>query len=62
MIQKTVGRFPLNDPEASRRDLAYWRGRTAEERLSAVEVLRRQIHGHTARLQRTARVLEQPRG
>lgn len=37
MIQKTVGRFPLHDPEASRGDLAYWRGRTAEERLSTVE-------------------------
>jgi len=39
-------------------DLAYWLSRTSEERILTVEYLRRQYHGSTARLQRSARVIE----
>jgi hypothetical protein len=30
MIQKTVRKHPLDDPDAERRDLAYWLGRLPE--------------------------------
>ena len=40
-------------------DLDYWLGRSEEERLSAVEILRRQVYEHTPRLQRIARVIQQ---
>ena len=39
-------------------DLKYWLSRTQEERLSAVEFLRRQAHGTTERLQRVAQVVQ----
>jgi hypothetical protein len=61
-MEKTVAKFRLDDPEALARDLAYWRGRSAEERLSAVEILRRQVYGDTERLQRVARVAQRPSG
>jgi hypothetical protein len=61
-MEKTVAKFWLNDPEAIARDLEYWRGRTAEERLSAVEILRRQMYGDTQSLQRVARVAQQSPG
>jgi hypothetical protein len=34
--------------------------RTPEERVQAVELLRRQRHGSTGRLQRIARVVQRP--
>jgi hypothetical protein len=42
------------------RTLAYWRGRPAEERIAAVEFLRRQFIGPGARLQRVLRITERP--
>lgn len=61
MIKKTISKHPLDDPDAAARDLGYWLSRTPEERLSAVEILRRQYFGDTGRLQRTARVVQQTR-
>ena len=40
-------------------DLVYWLNKTPNERIEAVEFLRRQYHGNTKRLQRIARVTEQ---
>jgi len=40
-------------------DLAYWQKRSPEERISAVELLRRQYYGSTGRLQRVSRIVEQ---
>ncbi len=39
-------------------DLAFWLSRPAEERILTVEYLRRQYHGRTAGLQRSARVIQ----
>lgn len=39
-----------------RQNLGYWLSRTPEERLAAVDFLRRQIYGDTERLQRIAQV------
>lgn len=40
----------------------YWRGRPAEERLAAVEFLRRQHDGTGARLRRVLELVDRPRG
>jgi hypothetical protein len=57
MIQKIVKRRQLQEPDA-RQDLAYWLTRPPEERIAAVEMLRRQRHGTAIRLQRVARVIK----
>jgi hypothetical protein len=58
MIQKVVAKYELNDPDAARRDLEYWLSRPPEERVEAVEILRRQFYGNPGRLQRVARVIQ----
>jgi hypothetical protein len=60
MIQKTVVKRTLSQHFAARENLAYWLSRSPEERLSAVEILRRQYYGNSARLQRVARVIQRP--
>ena len=62
MIKKIVSKYDIEDPEAAKRDLAYWLSRSPGERVAAVETLRRQYHGGSAGLQRSARVVEQTRG
>lgn len=57
MIEKIVTRRSLKDA-SSKDDLAYWLSKQPEERVAAVDYLRKQIHGNTARLQRTARVVQ----
>jgi hypothetical protein len=58
MIKKVVNKKNLKEFSSIKEDLAYWRSRSPEERVSAVEYLRRQYHGSTARLQRFARVIQ----
>ena len=58
MIQKIVKKSRIDDLSSIREDLAYWLSKSYEERISAVEYLRRQYHGNTARLQRSARVIQ----
>ena len=55
-MEKVVTRWKSGDPAAEKADLAYWLSRTPEERIEAVELLRRQMHGDPGRLQRVARV------
>jgi hypothetical protein len=59
MIQKIVKKRDLNDCSSIKDDLAFWLNKPPEERLSAVDYLRKQHHGNTARLQRTARIIQQ---
>ena len=59
MIKKAIKKRKLRDSNLHLEDLAYWLQRSAEERLAAVEFLRRQQHGSSARLQRVARVIQQ---
>ena len=61
MIEKVIAKRGLEDSSA-KQDLAYWLSRTPEERVSAVEILRRQHHGSSARLQRVGRVIERAQG
>jgi len=58
MIRRIFARFTLKDASPPGKDLAYWLSKTPEERIFTVEFLRRQRHGDTARLQRTARVIQ----
>ena len=62
MIKKIVNKHDLEDPAASKRDLAYWLSQPSAERLTAVDYFRKLFHGSSARLQRVARVVEQTRG
>jgi hypothetical protein len=58
MIHKVVKRRDLGDFSSIKEDLAYWLEKTPDERVSAVDYLRRQYHGSSARLQRSARVIQ----
>jgi hypothetical protein len=60
MIKKIVKIQDLTDHDAnsSKNDLAYWMDKSPEERINTVEYLRRQFHGSTARLLRSARVIQ----
>jgi hypothetical protein len=58
MIEKVVRKRNLKDFSEIEENLGYWLSRTAEERVSVVEILRKQLHGSSARLQRSARVIQ----
>ena len=60
MIQKIVKKHRLQDRDTTQDDLAYWLSKTPEERVAAVDYLRRQYYGNAARLQRVARVVQCP--
>ena len=58
MIQKIITRHNLKDSLSMKEDLAYWLSKTPEERIEAVEYLRRQYYENSTRLQRIARVIQ----
>mgnify|MGYP001140505327 CR=1 FL=1 len=58
MIAKVVRKGNLKDFPEVKENLAYWLSKTPDERVSAVEYLRRQLNGSSARLQRSARVIQ----
>ncbi len=58
MIKKIVRKKNLQDFSEVKENLAYWLSKTPEERVAAVEHLRRQQHGNSTRLQRTARIVQ----
>ena len=60
MIQKIVKKRDLKEhwQKSIQDDLDFWLSRTPDERIAAVEYLRRQRHGNSARLQRSARVVQ----
>ena len=58
MIQKVVRKAKLSEFDEIKENLAYWLSRTPEERVEAIEILRRQYYGNTARLERVARVIQ----
>jgi hypothetical protein len=57
-ISKEVRVGDIRELQSPRHDLDYWMGRPAEERVAAVDLLRRQHYGSTTRLQRVARVVQ----
>ena len=60
MIKKIIKKQDLKEHHlnSTQNDLAFWLSKTPDERIFAVEFLRKQYHGSTARLQRSARVIE----
>ena len=56
-MKKVVSKRNLKD-NSQQEDLTYWLDQTPEERVSAVEILRRQYYGSSERLQRVSRVIE----
>lgn len=61
MIEKVVKKARLSEFSEIEENLAYWLSRSPSERVSAVETLRRQMHGDSERLQRVIRVTQCPR-
>jgi hypothetical protein len=57
MIHKVITKRKM-DENSFLVDLAYWMNRSPEERISAVEILRRQYYGSSERLQRVCRIVE----
>jgi hypothetical protein len=57
MIQKVITKRKKDDSSILD-DLAYWQERSPEERISAVEILRRQYYGNSGRLQRVSRIVK----
>ena len=62
MIEKTVKKLDLKRDSSIKEDLVYWLSKTPQERIAAIEFLRRQYHGSSARLQKSARVIQQIQG
>lgn len=62
MIKKVFKIKDLKDGSSQKQDLNYWLSRPPEDRIAAVEYLRRQYDGSTARLQRIAKVIERSCG
>ena len=57
MIRKTVQKQRLDDYSEIKQNLQYWLSRPPQERLAAVDALRREFYGDSQRLQRIARVI-----
>jgi hypothetical protein len=62
MIEKVVRKGNIKDFREVEENLAYWLSKTPEERVAAVEYLRRQLNGSSARLQRSAHVIQRSQG
>ena len=58
MIKKVVKKYSLHNFSEVKENLTYWLSRPPEERIEAVEILRKQYYGDTGRLQRTVRVIK----
>jgi len=58
VIKRVVKKGTLRDRDEIRENLAYWLSKSPEERVAAVDFLRKQMHGTTGRLQRVARVIQ----
>jgi hypothetical protein len=56
-MKKVIAKRNLKD-SSHLEDLAFWLNKTPEERISAVEILRRQYNGSSKRLQRVSRIIE----
>jgi len=57
MIAKAVRKGKRENISEVKENLAFWLSKTPEERVSAVEHLRRQLHGSSARMQRIVHVV-----
>lgn len=58
MIRKVVKIKNIKDGNSITDDLNFWLTKSPGDRISAIEYLRRQYDGNTARLQRVVRVIQ----
>lgn len=58
MIEKVVRKENLQDFSEIKENLAYWLSKTPDERIAEIDRLRRQYHGSSTRLQRSARIVQ----
>ena len=58
VIQKTFKIKEMKHHNSIKDDLDFWLSKSPEERVAAVDFLREQYHGSTARLQKVARVIQ----
>ena len=58
MIKKVIKKSNLKEYNEVKENLSYWLSKTPEERILAVEFLRKQYHGSSTRLQRTVRIIK----
>jgi hypothetical protein len=58
MIWKVINKRDLHGFSSIKEDLTYWLSKTPEERVEAVDYLRKQYYGSTERLQRSARAIK----
>jgi len=58
MIKKVVAKSNLKDSSSIKADLEYWLSKPPEERVAAVDYLRRQYNDGGERLQRSVRVIQ----
>jgi len=57
MIRKAVSKRKMERLDEAGQNLEYWLSRPVEERITAVEILRRQVYGDSPRLQRVVKVI-----
>ena len=60
-MKKVVKKMKLGE-ESPKDNVVYWLSRPPEERIEAVESLRRERYGNSTRLQRIVRVIKSPQG
>ncbi len=61
MIQKVVKKRDMKEIDSIADDLKFWLSKSSGERVAAVDYLRSQYDGSTARLQRVATVIQRSR-
>lgn len=59
MILRVVNKYNLTNYSSVMEDLAYWQKKDPDDRVATVDFLRRQYHGSSVRLQRSARIIQQ---
>jgi len=58
MIKRVIKKYRLSEHNQAAEDLAYWLSRPPEERVAAVDFLRKQVYGDSARLQKVVRIIK----
>ena len=60
MEKQVVKLHCVSEYDEIKDNLNYWLSRPADERIAAVDQLRREFNGNTVRFQRTARIIQLP--
>ena len=58
MIERVIKKRDLNSHDEIKENLEYWLSRPPEERVAAVDYLRKQVYGDSVRLQRVVRIIQ----